>query len=192
MSFITDPSSHPTQALPHRPVRADDQVRDDTADGASPWLWATLLAVLVVVPTWWWARHSDESFATDTRPMPVASRQILPTSEGPRAMTMIAHPPVRAPISTAAAIPLPGNAMPSYPSDIAQTGIEASRTARLQLDVQGQVSAVTIVDRSGSNDPRLDAAVMDSLRQWRFEPATRDGHAVVSSVQVPVEFTAER
>ncbi|CAD1790603.1 MULTISPECIES: energy transducer TonB [Xanthomonas] len=155
-------------------------------------MWATLLAVLVVVPTWWWARHSDESFASDTRPAPAASRQILPTSEGPRAMTMIAHQPVRAPTSTEEAIPLPGNAMPRYPSDIAQAGIEGSRTARLQLDVQGRVSDVSIVDRSGSNDPRLDAAVMDSLRQWRFEPATRDGHAVVSSVQVPVEFTAER
>ncbi|MCC4618034.1 TonB family protein [Xanthomonas campestris pv. asclepiadis] len=192
MSFISHPSSHPTQALPQRPVHAEDRVGDDTTDGASPWLWATLLAVLVVVPTWWWARHSDESFATETRPAPAASRQILPTSEGPRAMTMIAHQPVRAPVSAEEAIPLPGNAVPRYPSDIAQAGIEGSRTARLQLDVQGRVSDVTIVDRSGSNDPRLDAAVMDSLRQWRFEPATRDGHAVVSSVQVPVEFTAER
>ncbi|NIK41177.1 protein TonB [Xanthomonas arboricola] len=192
MSFISNPSPHPTQALPQRSAHTDDRVRDDAADGASPWLWATLLAVLVVVPTWWWARHSDESFATDTRPAPAASRQILPTSEGPRAMTMIAHQPVRAPTSTEEAIPLPGNAMPRYPSDIAQAGIEGSRTARLQLDVQGRVSDVSIVDRSGSNNPRLDAAVMDSLRQWRFEPATRDGHAVVSSVQVPVEFTAER
>lgn len=191
MSFISNPSSHPTQALPQRPVHAQDRVGDDTADGASPWLWATLLALLVVVPTWWWARHSDESFATDTRPAPAASRQILPTSEGPRAMTMIAHQPARAVISTQEAIPLPGNAVPRYPSDIAQAGIAGSRTARLQLDVQGRVSDVSIVDRSGSNDPRLDAAVMDSLRQWRFEPATRDGHAVVSSVQVPVEFTAE-
>ncbi|MBB3761152.1 protein TonB [Xanthomonas arboricola] len=191
MSFISNPSSHPTQALPQRPVHAEDRVGDDTADGASPWLWATLLALLVVVPTWWWARHSDESFATDTRPAPAASRQILPTSEGPRAMTMIAHQPARAAISTQEAIPLPGNAVPRYPSDIAQAGIAGSRTARLQLDVQGRVSDVSIVDRSGSNDPRLDAAVMDSLRQWRFEPATRDGHAVVSSVQVPVEFTAE-
>ncbi len=192
MSFISNPSSHPTQALPQRPVHAQDRVGDDTDDGASPWLWATLLALLVVVPTWWWARHSDESFATDTRPAPAASRQILPTSDGPRAMTMIAHQPARAPVSTEEAIPLPGNAMPSYPSDIAQAGIAGSRTARLQLDVQGRVSDVSIVDRSGSNDPRLDAAVMDSLRQWRFEPATRDGHAVISSVQVPVEFTAER
>lgn len=191
MSFISNPSSHPTQALPQRPVHAQDRVGDDTADGASPWLWATLLALLVVVPTWWWARHSDESFATDTRPAPAASRQILPTSEGPRAMTMIAHQPARAAISTQEAIPLPGNAVPRYPSDIAQAGIAGSRTARLQLDVQGRVSDVSIVDRSGSNDPRLDAAVMNSLRQWRFEPATRDGHAVVSSVQVPVEFTAE-
>ncbi|RBF86131.1 cell envelope biogenesis protein TonB, partial [Xanthomonas oryzae pv. oryzae] len=70
--------------------------------------------------------------------------------------------------------------------------VQGNRIARLQLDVQGRVSDVTIVDRGGSDDPRLDAAVVESLRQWRFEPATRDGHAVVSSVQVPVEFTAQR
>lgn len=192
MSFPSNPSSHQTQSLPQQAAHMSERVREDDADGASPWLWATLLAVLVVVPTWWWTRHGDESFAQDMRPLPAASRQILPTSEGPRAMTMIAHQPARTPVSSEEAKPLPGNAMPRYPADIAQAGIEGSRTARLQLDVQGQVSDVTIVDRSGSDDPRLDAAVMESLGQWRFEPATRDGHAVVSSVQVPVEFTSER
>ncbi|MGX1996583.1 energy transducer TonB [Xanthomonas axonopodis pv. cassiae] len=155
-------------------------------------MWATLVALLIVVPSWWWARHSDESLATDTRPLPAASRQILPTTDGPRAMTMVAHQPARPAVSSVEAKPLPGNAMPSYPAAVARAGIQGSRTARLQLDVQGRVSDVTIVDRSGSDDPRLDAAVMESLRQWRFEPAKRDGHAVVSSVQVPVEFTAQR
>ncbi|MFC7521916.1 TonB family protein [Xanthomonas populi] len=191
MSFTSNPFSHQTQPLPQQSVDVRDRVHEDDAGGASPWLWATLLAVLAVAPTWWWTRHSDKSFAADMRPLP-ASRQILPASKGPRAMTMIAHQPVRAPISSEEAKPLPGNAMPRYPADFAQAGIEGSRTARLQLDVQGQVSDVTIVDRSGSDNPRLDAAVVDSLRQWHFEPATRDGHAVVSSVKVPVEFTAER
>ncbi|PPV08409.1 energy transducer TonB [Xanthomonas bromi] len=155
-------------------------------------MWATLLALLIVVPGWWWARHSDESFAIDTQPAPAASRQILPTTDGPRAVTMVAHQPARPALSSVDAKPLPGNAMPRYPADVARAGVQGSRTARLQLDVQGKVSDVTVVDRNGSDDPRLDAAVTESLRQWRFEPAMRDGHAVVSSVQVPVEFTAQR
>ncbi len=192
MSFTSNPSSHHTPSLSRSAPTASGRRQDMQDDGASPWLWATLLALLVVIPAWWWARHGDESLATDIRPAPAASRQILPSADGPRAMTMIAHQPVRAAINSVDAKPLPGNTMPRYPADVARAGIQGSRTARLQLDMQGQVSAVTIVDRSGSNDPRLDAAVTESLRQWRFEPATRDGHAVVSSVQVPVEFSAER
>lgn len=192
MSFISNPSSPHLPSLQQQGLRAVEPQHDMQGDGALPWLWATLIALMIVIPSWWWARHSDESFATDTQPAPAASRQILPTTEGPRAMTMVAHQPARAAVSSVEAKPLPGNAMPSYPPTVARAGIQGSRTARLQLDVQGKVSDVTIVERSGSDDPRLDAAVAESLRQWRFEPATRDGHAVVSTVQVPVEFTAQR
>lgn len=192
MSFPANPSSAHAPSLSRHEAHRQDRQQVTENDGASPWLWATLIALLIVVPSWWWARHSDESFATDTQAVPAASRQILPTTDGPRAMTMVAHQPARAAISSVEAKPLPGNAMPSYPPAIARAGLQGSRTARLQLDVQGKVSNVTIVDRSGSDDPCLDAAVVESLRQWRFEPATRDGHAVVSSVQVPVEFTAQR
>lgn len=130
-----------------RPAPQERQ-QNVASDGASPWMWATLVALLVVVPSWWWARHSDESFAPDTRPLPVESRQILPTTDGPRAMTMVAHQPARPAISSVEAKPLPGNAMPSYPAAVARAGIQGSRTARLQLDVQGRVSDVTIVERS--------------------------------------------
>ncbi|WP_313790122.1 hypothetical protein [Xanthomonas citri] len=106
-------------------------------------MWATLVALLIVVPGWWWARHSDESFAPDTRPLPAESRQILPTTDGPRAMTMVAHQPARPALSSVEAKPLPGNAMPNYPAAVAHAGIQGSRTARLQLDVQGRVSDVT-------------------------------------------------
>ncbi|PPU78721.1 MULTISPECIES: energy transducer TonB [Xanthomonas] len=188
MSFTSNPSSH----RPALPRAATARRQETPSDGASPWLWATLVALLVVIPSWWWARHADESFATDTAPAPAASRQILPSADGPHAMTMVPHQPARAPVSSGEAIPLPGNALPTYPAELARAGLQGSRTARLQLDVQGRVNEVTIVERAGSNDPRLDAAVVRSLQQWRFEPATRDGHAVVSTVQVPVEFSAQR
>ncbi|MBB4129627.1 MULTISPECIES: energy transducer TonB [unclassified Xanthomonas] len=186
MSFTSNPSSHHAPTLPHRVSHAQ-------GGGASSraWLWAAAFVVLLAVPAGWWARHNDVSNAAETHVTPAMSRQILPTSDGPRAVTMIAHQPVRAPIDSVQAQPLPGNPMPSIPASLARSGIEGSRTARMQLDVQGKVSEVTIVDRSGSEDPRLDAAVIESLRQWRFEPATRDGHAVVSSVQVPVDFNSE-
>lgn len=192
MSFISNPSTPQAPAMSRGAPPVTGRGPDAADDGASPWLWATLLALLVVIPAWWWNRHSDESFATDTSPAPVASRQILPSADGPRAMTMVAHAPARAATTSIEAQPLPGNAMPSYPAELGGAGIQGSRTVRLQLDVQGRVREVVIVESTGSNDPRLDAAVTDSLRQWRFAPATRDGHAVISSVQVPVDFSAAR
>jgi len=192
MSFPPHRSSARMSPLPRHRTRVLDGHQDTDSDGASLWLWASLIAVFIVLASWWWARHGDEPFAWNTQPAPGTSRQILPTTDGPRAMTMVAHQPVHAEIRSVEAKPLPGNAMPSYPPAIAHARIRGSRTARLQLDAQGNVSEVTIVDRSGSDDARLDAAVIERLRQWRFAPATHDGHAVVSSVQVPVEFTAQR
>ncbi|WP_434989930.1 energy transducer TonB [Xanthomonas melonis] len=189
MSFTSNPSTHRPALSRHAPPAYDR--RRVESDRPSLWLWATLLAVLIVIPAWWWARHGDE-FVTDTAVAPVATRQILPSADGPRAMTMIPHQPARAPLDSTDAIPLPGNALPIYPADMARAGIEGGRTARLQLDVQGRVRAVTIVERTGSEDPRLDAAVQSRLLQWRFEPATRDGRAVASTLQVPVDFSAER
>lgn len=115
MSFISNPSSAHPSSLPQQGKRALERQQNEHSDGASPWLWATPIVLLIVVPSWWWARHSDESFAKDPQPLPAASRQILPTTDGPRAMTMVAHQPARPAVSSVEAKPLPGNAMPSYP-----------------------------------------------------------------------------
>lgn len=95
MSFISNPSSAHPSSLPQQGKRALERQQNEHSDGASPWLWATPIVLLIVVPSWWWARHSDESFAKDPQPLPAASRQILPTTDGPRAMTMVAHQPAR-------------------------------------------------------------------------------------------------
>jgi len=71
--------------------------------------------------------------------------------------------------------------------------VEGSVTARLQVDAKGRVSDAEIVSRSGARDRELDRAVLATVRDWRFEPAMRNGQAVASSVQLPVDFrTAQR
>ena len=40
--------------------------------------------------------------------------------------------------------------------------------------------------RSGSRD--LDRAAVNAVRQWRFQPAQRDGQAVAGAVTVPIDF----
>jgi protein TonB len=51
----------------------------------------------------------------------------------------------------------------------------------------GQPRTVTLHSSSGS--PMLDDAALQAVRGWRFVPATRGGHAVEASVEVPVRFS---
>lgn len=143
------------------------------------WLWlllaASLLAVVLLL-----ARHAarpDLNSAPAATPVAVASA--LPRADA-------------TPARNADAEPLPGNPLPEYPDAVLQAGIEGDLIARLQIDSQGQVVAVSIVSHQGSEDPRLDTAAVQALRQWRFTPAVRDGQAAASVVQVPVEFRTGR
>ncbi|KRG62971.1 hypothetical protein ABB26_14775 [Stenotrophomonas humi] len=120
-----------------------------------------------------------------------------PLSDEPSAVvapsTAIQHAPVTAtPMANGDAEPLADNPLPDYPADVLQAGIEGDVIARLQIDRNGHVIELSIVARQGAADPRLDDAAMTALRQWRFRPAMRDGQAVPSVVQVPVEFRTGR
>ncbi|MFA4639377.1 cell envelope biogenesis protein TonB, partial [Xanthomonas perforans] len=84
MSVTSNPSSAHPSSLPQHGRRSMERQQNAASDGASPWMWATLVALLIVVPSWWWARHSDESLAPVTRRLPAGSRQIRPPTDGPR------------------------------------------------------------------------------------------------------------
>ncbi|HEY1304724.1 MAG TPA: energy transducer TonB [Vicinamibacterales bacterium] len=62
-------------------------------------------------------------------------------------------------------------------------GIEG--TVVLQIDVltDGTVGTVALVK---SLDPKLDQSAAKSVKQWRYEPGTRDGRPVV--VRIIVEY----
>ena len=58
--------------------------------------------------------------------------------------------------------------------------------ARLELDAEGRVKAVTILESSGHT--RLDEAARVSLATWLFEPAREDGQPVPATIQHRVTF----
>lgn len=82
--------------------------------------------------------------------------------------------------------PLASNAEPKYPASMLRAGVGGTVVVLADVDAQGNAIDVRVVERSGERD--LDRAALTAVRQWRFEPAMRNGKAVATSVKVPVDF----
>ncbi|MDQ3288294.1 MAG: energy transducer TonB [Pseudomonadota bacterium] len=76
---------------------------------------------------------------------------------------------------------------PAYPPELACADIGGQPVVRLTVGTDGQPTDVILVETSGQ--PALDAAALEAVKTWRFEPATRAGVAATSKINVPVTFT---
>jgi TonB family protein len=72
-----------------------------------------------------------------------------------------------------------------YPPSAMQEGRHADVVLSVTVDTGGRVSQVD-VHQSGGAD--LDQAAVVAVRQWTFQPATRDGKPVASRILVPFHF----
>lgn len=174
-----------------------DRPHDDVEPNLHPrrsslWLWGAL-AVAVLLAIGWWLQQRLAPATTESTP----STPTVAEREPPAATTQPI--PADAPKTRRAPAPinreaqaLASNADPVYPATALRAGIEGSVVARINVDRQGNVSDVAIVQREGSRDRALDRAVIEAARNWRFEPAMREGQAIDSVVQVPVDFTTTR
>lgn len=164
---------------------------------ASPWLWlALIVAMFAAALVWLRFAHHDE-----VAPAPVSER-MLPATETPVATTPApatrqavpaqrerrAAPAVR----SREARPLASNSKPSYPAAALRSGVQGSVVASLNVDTRGNVTNAAIVSRSGERSRDLDRAVLNTVQDWKFEPAVQQGRAVASVVRVPVDFRTER
>lgn len=106
-------------------------------------------------------------------------------------------PPVHATPSFAAALPRPvsvPNAAPrllrraaaEYPASLRAGGIGGTVLVRLSVSAQGRVTEATVLQSSGTDD--LDAAALDSVGQWFYEPAYQDGKAVAAQITARIDF----
>lgn len=167
-------------SIPHDQTSADTTGRGTYA--VAGWLWALLaagmLALLLLMG--WQATHPAVLTEATPPAMPAASPPLATKPQpAPAVIDMDAEPIV-------------GNPMPRYPADVLDAGIEGDVIARLQIDSSGRVTDAVIVSHQGQQDVRLDQAAVEALLQWRFHPALRDGKAIASVVQVPVEFRTGR
>lgn len=113
-------------------------------------------------------------------------------------------PPVPAPVEAppspspagslargAAPEPIPGQMpTPSYPRRALRRGEEGTVLVRAEVGSDGVPISVSLVQ--GSRSRELDRAALDAVRRWRFRPGHVNGHPIVGSVVVPIEFRANR
>ncbi|KRA48270.1 energy transducer TonB [Pseudoxanthomonas sp. Root630] len=175
--------------------RTPDTVEDTTAEPrrtTSPVLLMLLAFAVTAAGLVWWtqSRHAGNETPVAALPAPVADdATTTPASERAAATerkraerTAAARP---ASISRDAR-PLAGNAEPKYPASMLRAGVGGTVVVLAEVDAQGNPIDVRVVGRSGERD--LDRAAVSAVRQWRFEPALRNGKAIATSVKVPVDF----
>jgi len=75
---------------------------------------------------------------------------------------------------------------PDYPMELACAGLGGKVVLNVVVGVQGKPTDVKLATSSGQ--PKLDAAAQQRVREWIFNPATRDGQAIPRTIQVPVTF----
>ncbi len=75
---------------------------------------------------------------------------------------------------------------PVYPQRAVDSNIEGVVLIKVDIEATGTPSNFT--PQESDSNPLLVAAAMESLKQWHFVPATRDGQPVSSSMTVRVRF----
>jgi protein TonB len=81
------------------------------------------------------------------------------------------------------------NRRPIYPEMSRRRGQEGTVMLELRVDANGRVTEVRVVESSGFS--ALDAAALETLREWRFRPAQRAGLPVAGSITTAVHFRLE-
>ena len=81
------------------------------------------------------------------------------------------------------------NRRPNYPDGSRRRGEEGVVRVELLIDPTGRVADVRILESSGFS--ALDAAALQTLREWRFRPAQRGGLPVAGSITTAVHFRIE-
>ncbi len=103
--------------------------------------------------------------------MPVAAAQAAP---------LVPPRPIRGLVS---------NRDPVYPDMARRRGEQGRVMLRVEVSAEGGPVSITVAQSSGF--PRLDEAAAAAVRQWRFEPASREGRALVGVADVPIVFRLE-
>lgn len=75
--------------------------------------------------------------------------------------------------------------MPVLPDDLRESAYQAIALARFTIHPDGSVDVALV---RPTQNPRLNQLLLETLRNWRFFPALKDGHPVESEQDIRVHF----
>jgi periplasmic protein TonB len=73
---------------------------------------------------------------------------------------------------------------PQYPQEAFVKKIEGTVEVEILIDASGNVARARVIQ----SIPALDAAAVQTVYQWRFSPAIKNGHPVATIARAPVQF----
>jgi TonB family protein len=88
------------------------------------------------------------------------------------------EPPIQAPVVTS-------RVEPHYPDEYRRAGVSGIAILEAALSETGAVENVGVIK---SIAPGLDMAAVEAVRQWKFQPATRDGKPVPVLFNLTINF----
>jgi TonB family protein len=81
-------------------------------------------------------------------------------------------------------------AAPQFPELARQRGIEGWVDLQFLVGTDGTVSDVAVVGAQPAG--MFEAAALEAVRHWRYQPVTRDGHTVSQRARVRVRFAVQK
>lgn len=188
--------SDPMNTRPAAPPPEDPPPQDPPRKGASPFIWILVLIALIAFAWYFYNRNRASEAVTDLTPAAATSDAMSPgASQGadvekvPAAARSAAKRPktvAKAGTAITRDAALIGQPKPGYPPEAYRAREEGTVLVTADIDPSGNVASVDVARRSGSR--ALDRAALDEVRKWKFTPAMKQGKAVASSVQVPVDY----
>lgn len=182
---MSDPMQRPDETS-----RPQPPTEPTTRKGVSPLVWILVLIALLAFGWYYYNQRGTEVPPADpTAPaaVDIGSEQEAAAERERAAADARSSAPAPARTAPADRQPSPvARVQPAYPPAAFRAREEGTVLVRASIDAAGNPGNVEVARRSGSRE--LDRAAVDAVRQWKFQPAIKDGQAVAAVVEVPVEF----
>ena len=111
----------------------------------------------------------------------------VPPSAPPAASTASTQPQASAPIETHGAQTI-ARPLPVIPDELREEAMRETATARFHIAVDGNITVELI---KPTQNPRLNRLLMDTLRQWKFFPAMKEGRPVSSVEDIVIRIQVQ-